>query len=134
MTVVSDVGIETVVCSVDVVACVVVDCISGSFVLAAIVFVVVEGEGFVVLVVVVGEGIVVLVVVVGEDIVVLLLVVVGEGIVVLVVIGGDVDLVVVAGVVVVIGSVGKGDVDLVVDGARVGNGVSSPCTKHCTCS
>ena len=110
MTVVSDVGIETVVCSVDVVACVVVDCISGSFVLAAIVFVVVEGEGFVVLVVVVGEGIVVLVV-----------------------IGGDVDLVVVAEVV-VIGSVGKGDVDLVVDGARVGNGVSSPCTKHCTCS
>lgn len=111
MTVVSDVGIVTVVCSVDVVACVVVDCISGSFVLAAIVFVVVEGKGIVVLVVVVGGGIVVLVV-----------------------IGGDVDLVVVAGVVVVIGSVGKGDVDLVVDGARVGNGVSSPCTKHCTCS
>lgn len=123
MTVVSDVGVVTVVCSVDVVASdfVVVDCISGSFVLAAIVFVVVVGEVIVVLlVVVVGEGIVVLVLVVGE------------GIVVLVVIGGDVDLVVVEEVV-VIGSVGKGDVDLVVDGARVGNGVSSPCTKHCTC-
>ena len=113
MTEVSDVGILTVVCSVDVVASdfVVVDCISGSFVLAVIVFVVVVGEGLVVL----------------------LGVVVGGGIVVLVVIGGDVDLVVVAEVV-VIGSVGKGDVDLVVDGARVGNGVSSPCTKHCTCS
>lgn len=56
----------------------------------------------------------------------------GAAVVDFAVVTGGVDALVAAGV--VIGSVGRGDVEPVVEGGRVGNGVSSPGVKHCTCN
>lgn len=80
---------------------------------------------------VVGLGVVALSVV---NCVVSSVVVVGDGAAVVgfAVVTGSVDALVAAGV--VMGSVGRGDVDPVVEGGRVGNGASSPGTKHCTCN
>lgn len=80
---------------------------------------------------VVGLGVVVLSLVIC---VISSVVVVGGGatVVEFAVVTGGVDALVGAGV--VMGSVGRGDVDPVVEGGRVGNGASSPGTKHCTCN
>lgn len=93
--------------------------------------VVVWSEVFVMGAAVVGLGVVALSVV---NCVVSSVVVVGDGAAVVgfAVATGSVDALVAAGV--VMGSVGRGDVDPVVEGGRVGNGASSPGTKHCTCN
>lgn len=93
--------------------------------------VVVWSEVFVMGAAVVGLGVVALSVV---NCVVSSVVVVGDGAAVVgfAVVTCSVDALVAAGV--VMGSVGRGDVDPVVEGGRVGNGASSPGTKHCTCN
>lgn len=94
--------------------------------------VVVWSEVFVVMgATVVGLGVVALAVV---NCVVSSVVMVGGGAAVVdfAVVTGGVDALVAAGV--VMGSVGRGDVEPVVEGGRVGNGVSSPGVKHCTCN